>query len=159
MLYSRTARLASISLTAMILPEYLTNRTTWREIPRGSAARSGSGQSSRGVDHGRSSKAGSGLTAVISSATCLSWHALVDRVSRWPCHDTTEGGGVLGGHHHLLGMGADQSPMRRPVSELNRCTWPVFGMRCTTVPFSGGVRPSTRTMIGLMSPPASVVEP
>src|SRR5450759_3485654 len=81
MLYSRTARADLISLTAMTLPATLTNRTTWREIPRGRAARCSSVHSASGTDHGRSSNAGSGLAAVISSAICLSWHVFPTRRS------------------------------------------------------------------------------
>src|SRR5690554_212613 len=49
----------------MTLPLSLTKRTMWREMPRGSAARIGSGHSSSGTSHGRSSSAGSGWAAVI----------------------------------------------------------------------------------------------
>src|SRR5690554_5854960 len=49
----------------MTFPPSLTKRTTSREIPRGRAARIGSGHSSSGTCHGRSSSAGSGWAAVI----------------------------------------------------------------------------------------------
>src|ERR1700750_995700 len=43
--------------------------------------------------------------------------------------------------------------MRSPSLPRNRCMWPCCGARYSTEPFSGGLRPSTRAMIGGSSPP------
>ena len=81
--YSLYATLSPISLTAITLSERLTKRTTWREMPRGSAARISVGQSSRGRSQGKSSSAGSTVAAVISSVEgmgmALLSHSLHDR--------------------------------------------------------------------------------
>ena len=58
--YSRKAMSVLISFTARTRLDSRTKRTTCREMPRGRAARNSSGHSSRGVSHGRSSRAGSG---------------------------------------------------------------------------------------------------
>ena len=52
---------------AMTEPPRWANRTMWREMPRGRAARYSDGQSSRAMCHGRSSSSGSVAAAVMLS--------------------------------------------------------------------------------------------
>lgn len=52
----------------------LTNRTTWRDIPRGRAAKRLIGQSSRAVSQGRSRSSGVGSVVVMLRATGPCWH-------------------------------------------------------------------------------------
>ncbi len=65
MSYSDRASSALVSFTATTYPLRCTNRTRWREMPFGSATIVSSGQASRGRSHGRSSRPGSTVAAVM----------------------------------------------------------------------------------------------
>ena len=137
--YSRCAMSALISLTASTRPDRRTKRTTCREMPRGRAASRSSAHSSSGMRHGRSSRAGSGRAAVISSAMraslCVreggaSEVALVrvggagmpDAVGTRDAPDECSSGAS-----RAVPVPVGRQPMRWPVSLLNTCMWFGFG--------------------------------
>ena len=132
--YSRYATVSPISLMAMTPPEILTNRTMWREMPRGRAASVDSGHSSSGISHGRSSSAGSGAAAVICRFCGMGCSLRVKERGA----DRRQAGPPLVG-------ASDQAAMRSPEPAWNRCS--SFGRIRTQIvsPLLGTWRGSTRT--------------